>query len=163
MNLASDKVPEKKNGRANGRKVRRVHKTLAMGKSTSPEVEIPDRLYFPIREAARIIGVQPYVLRFWEKEFPTLHPNKGGSGHRRYRRKDLELAREIKRLLYNQGFTIAGARTQLKKAKGDGMAERLPARGRKQGALPFDETPRKALGNIRRELSEILTILGKRG
>lgn len=129
------------------------------------DVEIPDRLYFPIREAARIIGVEAYVLRFWEKEFPSFHPLKGGSGHRRYRKKDLELALEIKRLLYNQGFTIAGARTQLKRAKGGAaaMPAQVPTRGRKQAALPFDEVPRAALGKIRRELSEILTILGKRG
>ena len=133
-----------------------------MSKAT-PEVEIPDRLYFPIREAARIIGVEPYVLRFWEKEFPTFHPNKGGSGHRRYRKKDLEVALEIKRLLYNQGFTIAGARTQLKKNRGDLPPTSPLTRGRKQTALPFDDAPRAALGRIRRELSEILTILGKRG
>ena len=133
-----------------------------MGKPIS-EVEIPDRLYFPIREAARIIGVEPYVLRFWEKEFPSFHPNKGGSGHRRYRKKDLEVALEIKRLLYQQGFTIAGARTQLKATKGDAASPPLQARGRKQATLPFDEAPRAALGKIRRELSEILTILGKRG
>lgn len=133
-----------------------------MGKPVS-DVEIPDRLYFPIREAARIIGVEAYVLRFWEKEFPAFHPPKGGSGHRRYRKKDLEIALEIKRLLYNQGFTIAGARTQLKRTKG-GVASVPPqARGRKQAALPFDDAPRAALGKIRRELSEILTILGKRG
>jgi DNA-binding transcriptional MerR regulator len=126
----------------------------------SASVDIPDKLYFPIREAAQIAGVEPYVLRFWEKEFPMFRPLKGGSGHRRYRRQDIEMALEIKRLLYEQGFTIAGARTQLKKAKG-GSEPAPAARSGKQAGLPFPELPRPALGRIRRELNEILTILDK--
>ncbi len=124
------------------------------------DVDIPDKLYFPIREAARIIGVEPYVLRFWEKEFPMFHPVKGGSGHRRYRKKDIEMALEIKRLLYRQGFTIEGARNQIKTAKGDTEAAPVPCTG-KQSILPFAEPSRSALSRIRRELSEILTILNK--
>lgn len=120
--------------------------------------EIPDKLYFPIREAARIIGVEPYVLRFWEKEFPMFHPGKGGSGHRRYRKKDLEMALEIKRLLYREGFTIEGARNRLKSAQ---MSAVRKERTRIQAPLPFMDTPRSALSRIRRELSEILTILDK--
>lgn len=125
------------------------------------DVDIPDKLYFPIREAARIIGVEPYVLRFWEKEFPMFHPVKGGSGHRRYRKKDIEMALEIKRLLYRQGFTIEGARNQLKTAKGDTEAAPPAPRTGKQSSLPFAEPSRSALSRIRRELSEILTILNK--
>src|SRR5690348_17605558 len=75
----------------------------------SPE-EVPDKLYFRIGEVARLAGIKPYVLRFWETEFPALGPRKSGSGHRLYRRKDVELALEIKRLLYEQRFTIEGAR-----------------------------------------------------
>jgi len=124
-----------------------------------PTEEIPDRLYFPIREAARITGVEPYVLRFWEKEFPMFRPLKGGSGHRRYRRRDIEVALEIKRLLYQQCFTIAGARAQLKKTKGepDGKS---PSRV-KQAGLPFEDVQRSALRRIRRELDQILTLLDK--
>ena len=126
----------------------------------SSGMDIPDKLYFPIREAARIIGVEPYVLRFWEKEFPMFRPLKGGTGHRRYRKQDIETALEIKRLLYENGFTIAGARTQLKKIKGS--SEPAPsARGGKQPGLPFPELPRPALVRIRRELNDILTILDK--
>jgi DNA-binding transcriptional MerR regulator len=120
---------------------------------------IPDKLYFPIREAARIIGVEPYVLRFWEKEFPMFHPTKGGTGHRRFRKKDLEVALEIKRLLYREGFTIEGARNQLKTGHATSVAKK--ERTRKQAPLPFADTPRTALTNIRRELSDILTILSK--
>ncbi len=129
-----------------------------MGKNSNP-ADIPDKLYFPIREAAEIIGVEPYVLRFWEKEFPTFRPLKGGTGHRRYRRKDLETALEIKRLLYDQGFTIAGARNQLQKA---GSRSRVPPpETRKQRGLPFSESPAPALRRIQKELNEILTLLDK--
>src|SRR4051812_40251350 len=98
-------------------------------------VDIPDRLYFPIREVARITGVEAYVLRFWEKEFPMFRPIKGGSGQRRYRRQDVEMALEIKRLLYQQCFTIAGARSQLKKTKASAEPTKA-ARSGKQPGLP---------------------------
>ena len=127
------------------------------------DVEIPDKLYFPIREAAEIIGVEPYVLRFWEKEFAMLSPVKGGTGHRRYRRKDLETALEIKRLLYDQGFTIEGARNRLKQLSKSDPAAPPEANATEQTPLPFAEAPRTALNRIRQELSEILTILDKRG
>src|SRR6266576_5505397 len=72
--------------------------------------EIPDKLYFRIGDVARLAGIKPYVLRFWESEFPTLGPRKSGTGHRLYRRKDVEQVLEIKRLLYEKRFTIEGAR-----------------------------------------------------
>src|SRR6185312_12325887 len=75
--------------------------------------EIPDKLYFRIGEVARLAGIKPYVLRFWETEFPSLGPRKSGTGHRLYRRKDVELVLEIKRLLYEKRFTIEGARKSL--------------------------------------------------
>src|ERR1700686_585639 len=76
----------------------------------TPATEIPDNLYFRIGEVARLVGIKPYVLRFWETEFPSLGPRKSGTGHRLYRRKDVEQALEIKRLLYEKRFTIEGAR-----------------------------------------------------
>src|SRR6185369_2344280 len=72
--------------------------------------EIPDKLYFRIGEVSRLAGIKPYVLRFWETEFPHLGPKKSGTGHRLYRRKEVELVLEIKRLLYEKRFTIEGAR-----------------------------------------------------
>jgi DNA-binding transcriptional MerR regulator len=71
---------------------------------------IPDKLYFRIGEVARLCGVPAYVLRFWETEFPQLKPNKGGTGQRLYRKRDVEMALRIKSLLYDQGYTIPGAR-----------------------------------------------------
>ena len=75
-----------------------------------PPQEIPDKLYFRIGEVARLAGIKPYVLRFWETEFPGLGPKKSGTGQRLYRRKDVELVLEIKRLLYEKRYTIEGAR-----------------------------------------------------
>src|ERR1700730_15608104 len=74
---------------------------------------IPDRLYFKIGDVARICGVEPYVLRFWETQFPQLKPNKSGTGQRLYRRREVELALEIKRLVHGEGYTISGARQAL--------------------------------------------------
>src|SRR5271165_2277997 len=71
---------------------------------------IPDRLYFKIGDVARICGLETYVLRFWESQFPQLKPNKSGTGQRLYRRRDVEMALEIKRLVHEEGFTLAGAR-----------------------------------------------------
>jgi DNA-binding transcriptional MerR regulator len=80
---------------------------------------IPDKLYFRIGDVAKLCGVAAYVLRFWETEFPQLKPNKGGTGQRLYRRKDVEMALRIKSLLYEQGYTIPGARQAL---RSDGAA-----------------------------------------
>jgi DNA-binding transcriptional MerR regulator len=118
--------------------------------------EIPDKLYFRIGEVSRLVGVRPYVLRYWESEFPSLAPKKSGTGHRLYRRKDVELLLEIKRLLYEKRFTIEGARAQLETANGrkPRQPEQAPAG---QGDL-FGATP-ETLDNIRVELLRILELL----
>src|SRR6201997_5772107 len=79
--------------------------------------DIPDRLYFKIGDVARICAVEPYVLRFWESQFPQLKPNKSGTGQRLYRKRDVEIAVEIKRLVYGEGYTLSGARQALGHAK----------------------------------------------
>ncbi len=112
---------------------------------------IPDKLYFRIGEVAKLLGVEAYVLRYWEKEFPTLAPKKSGSGHRFYRRKDVELLFEIKRLLYEQRFTIEGARKHLEA----GVRRAKPAGGQ-QGSL---FAPAASLEHIRTELASILDLL----
>jgi DNA-binding transcriptional MerR regulator len=81
-------------------------------KTVTPE--IPDKLYFRIGDVARLCEVPAYVLRFWETEFPQLKPNKGGTGQRLYRKRDVEMALRIKSLLYDQGYTIPGARQVFK-------------------------------------------------
>ena len=84
-------------------------------KTVAPEpTVIPDKLYFRIGDVATLLDVPAYVLRFWETEFPQLKPNKGGTGQRLYRKKDVEMALRIKSLLYDEGYTIPGARQVFK-------------------------------------------------
>src|SRR6266516_4098291 len=89
-------------------------RTKPARKHRSAEVIIPDKLYFRIGEVARLCRLQAYVLRFWESEFPQLKPVKSSTGQRMYRRRDVESVLRIKKLLYEDGFTIAGARQQLR-------------------------------------------------
>ena len=117
--------------------------------------EIPNKLYFRIGEVAKIAGIKPYVLRFWESEFARLGPKKSGTGQRLYRRKDVELVLEIKRLLYDKRFTIAGARQFLESArKGDTPKNHSSVR---QGEL-FSPTP-ILVQDVRKGLNEILALL----
>ena len=85
-------------------------------KNSLAVTEIPDRLYFRIGDVAKICAVEPYVLRFWETQFPALKPNKGGTGQRLYRRREVELALRIKQLVHQEGYTLAGARQALESA-----------------------------------------------
>ena len=89
--------------------------------------EIPDKLYFKIGEVSSLLGVEPYVLRYWETEFAVLSPKKSGTGHRLYRRKDVELLLRIRHLLYEERFTIEGARARLRELGDDEKAPPLPA------------------------------------
>ena len=116
--------------------------------------EIPDKLYFRIGEVSALLGLEPYVLRYWETEFPSLAPKKSGTGHRLYRRKDVELLLRIKQLLYEKRFTIQGAR-QFLQAEAHAAASRKSARKREQQEL-FSREP---LQEIRRELAAILELL----
>ena len=107
--------------------------------------EIPDKLFFKISEVCEIVGVEPYVLRFWETEFPNFAPEKSKAGHRVYKKKDVENVLRIKELLYDRGFTIAGARKQLSKTRGPKRADR-------------DEV----LTSVRKGLQDILTLLRRK-
>src|SRR6185312_9966138 len=78
---------------------------------------IPDKLFFRIGEVSQLVGVEPYVLRYWESEFPGLSPKKSNTGQRMFRRKDVEMLLNIKELLYDKKFTIEGARKALKSEK----------------------------------------------
>ena len=99
-----------------------------------PSPEIPDKLYFRIGDVARLAGIKPYVLRFWETEFPGLGPKKSGTGHRLYRRKDVEMVLEIKRLLYEKRFTIEGARKFLESRAKPELVRAAPKRGKSKKA-----------------------------
>jgi DNA-binding transcriptional MerR regulator len=119
--------------------------------------EIPDKLYFRIGEVSRLAGIKPYVLRFWETEFSSLGPKKSGKGHRLYRRKDVELVLEIKRLLYDKRYTIEGARKYLDSRTREISTKSSEKQSRPQPALFGDSGP--ALEAIRKELAEILQLL----
>ncbi len=127
--------------------------------------EIPDKLYFRIGEVARLTGVKQYVLRFWESEFPGLGPKKSGTGHRLYRRKDVEMVLEIKRLLYEKRFTIEGARKWIEqKPKGAVAEKKTPKAEKKQQRKQAELFPELApagpnLDPIRKELQAILDLL----
>ena len=141
------------------------------------EVEIPEKIYFRIGEVSELAGLPTYVLRFWETEFSQLKPTKSSTGQRMYRRKDVQYVMQIRKLLYEDGFTIAGAREKLREEM---RAHRLQneeraltglARG-PQAALPFVApasgtndnadrgTDREAeLRRVRQQLSEMLDLL----
>ena len=121
----------------------------------TPASEIPDKLYFRIGEVARLCEVPAYVLRFWESEFPQLKPNKGGTGQRLYRRRDVEMALRVKSLLKEEGYTIPGAR-QLLKAEFRLKEPQLSLLG--DGG---PGTGVKQLRNLRRELQAIAAMLSR--
>lgn len=128
--------------------------------------ELPNKLYFRIGEVAKIVGVKPYVLRYWETEFSILKPGKTPSRHRLYRRHDVEMLLEIKTLLYEEGFTIAGAKKKLKETEnGEERAEEkeiLPAVSLLSDAvttLPQDNSHRELLRTIREDLLVLYNML----
>ena len=132
------------------------------------ERKVPNKLFFKIGEVCEITDTQPYVLRYWESEFPALAPAKNSSGQRIYRRRDIETILRIKQLLYEEGFTIAGAKKRLE-AELAGKADTPSS----LAALPPDTAPvepavasvdgdastRAALKEVREQLREILTVL----
>jgi len=112
---------------------------------------LPDKIYFKIGEVSEIVGVEPYVLRYWETEFELLKPSKAPSRHRLYKKKDVELLLDIKRLLYSEGFTIEGARKKLKETKREEKG---------QLKLPLSEQKyRNALAKIKRDLQSLRKLL----
>jgi len=113
---------------------------------------IPDKLFFRIGEVSQLVGVEPYVLRYWESEFPGLSPKKSSTGQRMFRRKDVEMLLNIKELLYDKKFTIEGARKALKSER----AALVPVVPVAQETLFPSADP---LPGIRQELANILKLL----
>ena len=109
------------------------------------QTQIPNKLFFKIGEVCELAGLEAYVLRFWETEFPNLAPQKSKTGHRVYRKADVEMVLKIKSLLYDRGFTIPGARRQLARTRPLERAERD-----------------RILAEVRNELREILTLLERK-
>jgi len=121
---------------------------------TAADRKIPNKLFFKIGEVCEITDTQPYVLRYWESEFPALAPAKNSSGQRIYRRRDIETVLRIKQLLYEEGFTIAGAKKRLEAE----MAARVETPRPGDGG---GEKERAALQEVRTQLREILTLLDR--
>jgi len=131
--------------------------------------QIPNKLFFKIGEVCEITDTQPYVLRYWESEFPALAPAKNSSGQRIYRRKDIETVLRIKQLLYDEGFTIAGAKKRLETELGGrggtpaamaSLPETVVANVEPEPPPRADAT-REVLQEVREHLRQILTLLDK--
>ncbi|MEC8051387.1 MAG: MerR family transcriptional regulator [Myxococcota bacterium] len=145
-------------------------------KALGPDSPIPDKLYFKIGEVAKLVGVQPHVLRYWEREVSSIKPGKTAANQRRYRRRDVELFRETKRLLYDEKFTLAGAKQRLSEI-GSGRLDLEPKEGDSQDAaargVSAKEPPgkkseklgarlencEKLLGNARSEVDALLDLI----
>jgi len=134
--------------------------------------ELPDKLYFKIGEVAKIVGVKPYVLRYWETEFPSIRPGKTRSKHRLYRKRDVETLLEIRRLLHDERYTIEGAKRRLREGRGGEAAEDVvelteladeesaEETNDSQMTLPIaDSRYREVLRDVRRELQELRSLL----
>jgi DNA-binding transcriptional MerR regulator len=119
------------------------------------EVVVPDKLYFRIGDVAKLLGVETYVLRFWESEFPQMRPNKSGTGQRLYRKRDVELAVRVRNLLHGEGYTIAGARQVLSHNSARTKAPQLPLLDK---PAPSPATDAK-MAKLRGELRDLLGIL----
>ena len=128
------------------------------GTATQTSLDLAGGLY-RIGDVSRMTGVKAFVLRYWETEFPMLEPRKGVNGRRSYREEDVEMIRKIKRLLYDEGFTIAGARRHLREG---GAAEAENGAGIPPGYGAAQILNRKMLLDMRDSLRAFLTLLEKR-
>lgn len=140
---------------------------------TSEEVKIPEKLYFKIGEVSKIVGVKPYVLRYWETEFKEIEPAKSRSNQRLYRRKDVDALLTIKNLLYREGFTITGARKKIRdhlKGAGKGNDKSSSKKSNKESKkqvgrleqmpLAFEsEQGRKIFLKLKEELEELQRLI----
>jgi len=115
------------------------------------DLSIPEKLYFKIGEVSQITGIEPYILRYWESEFKIITPGRTNSKQRLYRKRDLELILEIKKLLYEEKYTIAGAKKKLR---------RMRAERKKQLKLELPERKfRDAMLRVKRELEDLRSLL----
>ena len=127
-----------------------------IGAATASVNDSEETRYYRIGEVARLTELKPFVLRYWETEFPMLEPVKSSSGHRLYRQEDVDLVLKIKRLLYDEGFTIAGARRYLKEAATGGETGEG---GSVLGDAHTTQLNRKMLLDLRDGLRSFLTLL----
>jgi DNA-binding transcriptional MerR regulator len=143
-----------------------------MNTGAATQTSSEERLY-RIGDVARMAEVKPFVLRYWETEFPMLEPVKSISGHRMYRQEDVDMVLKIKRLLYDEGFTIAGARRHLREQNGSAGASTASSEGHAAGSVSVTHghahsenatelLSRKMLLDLRDSLRAFLTLLERR-
>lgn len=140
-----------------------------MASAAPVRVDEPEERLFRIGEVSRLTGVKAFVLRYWEQEIPTLQPVKTPTGHRLYRRPDIDTVFEIKRLLYDDGFTLAGARKHLaeldaelpiaSESNGNAIGEQRPVLAAAPRPTRFSKAKQKTLLDLHEELLAILTLL----
>ncbi len=118
---------------------------------------IPNKLFFRIGEVCELTDTQPYVLRYWESEFPSLAPAKNNSGQRIYRRRDIETIHRIKTLLYEEGFTIAGAKKKLEIEMKDNESGKAPTQTPTPGSI--SDPTREKIQEIKSEIADLLEFL----
>lgn len=150
--------------------------TTSGSKNMQTAVAIPDKLFFKIGEVCDLVGVQPHVLRYWETEFPMLQPQKNRAGQRTYRRKDVEMALRIKELLYDERFTIAGAKRKLSTEGRPGAKLKVVPAGAVAEDMPIEfaevgngepilgqsrPMPRDAIERLRLMAEDLLTTLNR--
>ncbi len=126
-----------------------------LGGNEFPPAPIPDKLFFKIGEVSQLVGVEAYVLRYWESEFKGLSPKKSSTGQRMFRRKDVELLLQIKQLLYDQKFTMEGARKALADKATKSIAKPAPKKVKQESLFGSDDP----LPEIRRQIAEILKMM----
>jgi DNA-binding transcriptional MerR regulator len=146
---------------ANRKTIELMDEFPAIAGEAVPAPEIPDKLFFRIGEVSQIVGVEPYVLRYWESEFRGLAPKKSSSGQRMFRKKDVELLLRIRHLLYERKFTIEGARKVLAD-RSDLTAVRKDT-NEQQELFAGARSEADVLPGIRRELLEILKLVSEAG
>ena len=118
--------------------------------------DLPDKLYYSIREVAEHTGVEPHVLRYWESEFPSLKPKRARSGARNYRKKDIDEIQKIHSLLHEEGYRIEGARKHLRELK---RGTATPDQDKPQESLFADEDRGAELAHLKRELKAVMDLL----
>lgn len=129
-----------------------MHKSA--GQALKPALPVPDKLFYKIGEVSKITGVEPYVLRYWETEFPFLKPRKNKSGQRVYVKRDLELVLQIKKMLYQERYTIEGVRKRF----GEGVLKTENRKIHEERKRDL-QNPAEAISFIKQRLREILTQL----
>jgi DNA-binding transcriptional MerR regulator len=127
-----------------------MHKSAARNLKHSPPM--PDKLFYKIGEVSKITEVEPYVLRYWETEFHFLRPRKNKSGQRVYVKKDLELILQIKRMLYQERYTIEGVRKRF----GEGTLRDAEPKTAPEKRTSSPRNPAEVIGSVKKRLREIL-------